>query len=233
MKKRKYRHIFFDLDNTIWDFEGSSNEALKMLYLHYKLEEKGIDSLENFRLKYHQFNNVLWALYREGGMAKEVLRSLRFKQTLEWFGISEPGLDEAMSDYYLHYAPRIVRLEPGAIETLTYLKDEYRMHLITNGFSEVQYTKISEGRLSQFFEKIITSEEAGVKKPNPAIFQLALQQAGAQPHESLMVGDDPEVDIEGARACGMDQVFYNPKSMPSVVEATYQIVKLDELKKIL
>ncbi len=228
-----YRHIFFDLDNTIWDFEGSSMEAFKMLFNHFGLMERGVKSLDLFSRNYHQFNNALWELYREGGISKEVLRSLRFRQTLESFGIFDPGLDEKISAYYLHHAPRIVRLEPGALDLLTYLKGKYHMHLITNGFSEVQYTKINEGRLGHFFENVITSEEAGVKKPDPAIFQHALKLSGAQSNESLMVGDDPEVDIAGARACGIDQVFYNPKGIGSPFKATYQISKLEELRDIL
>lgn len=229
----RYRHIFFDLDNTLWDFEASSSEAFRMLYTHFGLADRGVGSIEVFSERYHRFNDALWALYREGGIAKEVLRSLRFKQTLESFDISEPGLDEDLSEYYLHYAPRIVRLEPGAVDLLDYLKKKYKLHLITNGFSEVQYVKLNEGGLSQYFDRIITSEEAGVKKPDCAIFRLALSRAGASAYESLMVGDDPEVDIEGARSCGMNQVFYNPKGIKTTIAATYEISKLDELKKIL
>lgn len=189
--------------------------------------------MEAFSLNYHRFNDALWALYREGGIEKEILRSLRFRQTLESFGIYEPGLDETLSDFYLHHAPRIVRLEPGAIDLLDYLKGNYHLHLITNGFAEVQYTKLKEGGLSHYFEHIITSEEAGVKKPDPAIFKLALSKAGAIAHECLMVGDDPEVDIFGARSCGMHQVFYNPKGIVSTLEATYEISTLNDLKEIL
>lgn len=233
MTTSKYRHIYFDLDNTIWDFEGSSMEAFRMLFNHFGLMEKGVESLDLFIRNYHLFNNALWELYREGGIAKEVLRSLRFRQTLESFGIFDAGLDEEISAYYLHHAPRIVRLEPGALDILKYLKGKYHIHLITNGFSEVQYIKINEGGLGHFFDYVITSEAAGVKKPDPAIFQHALSLSGAQPHESLMVGDDPAVDIAGAGACGIDQVFYNPKGIWSPIEATYQISKLEELRKFL
>lgn len=233
MKSRPYIHIFFDLDHTIWDFEASSAQAFEMLFDHFGLYEKGITSIDEFSRSYHQFNNALWALYREGGIEKEVLRSLRFRQTLESFGIDQPGLDEEMSAFYLDVAPRIVRLEPGAAELLEHLKDKYCLHLITNGFAEVQYTKLREGNLRHFFQQIITSEEAGVKKPDPQIFQLALKLSGALPHQSLMVGDDPEVDILGAKSCGIDQVLYNPKGLPSSVEPTYEIRKLSELTNLL
>lgn len=229
---RKYRHLFFDLDNTLWDFEASSAAAFSLLFEHFGLKGRGL-SLSDFSHKYHQVNDALWALYREGRIEKEVLRSLRFRQTLEAFGIDEAGLDEKMSEFYLHHAPRIVKLEPGATEILEYLAGKYELHLITNGFAEVQYTKLNEGRLGHFFKHIITSEEAGVKKPDPAIFRLALLRSGAQAHESLMVGDDAEVDIEGARNCGMDQVFYNPKKTKTSIVPTYEIERLTDLKEIL
>lgn len=233
MRVSAYRHIFFDLDNTIWDFDGSSAEAFRMLYEHFRLHEKGVESLNQFLKNYHQHNDALWALYREGGIEKEVLRSLRFKLTLESFGIREPGLDVELSDFYLHYAPRIVRLEPGAFELLSYLSGRYSLHLITNGFSEVQQIKLSHGRIGHFFEQIITSEEAGAKKPDPAIFRLAIMRSGAHAHESLMVGDDLEADIAGAMAIGMDQVFYNPTGIVANIAPTYEIRSLSELRKML
>ncbi|MBK9291247.1 MAG: noncanonical pyrimidine nucleotidase, YjjG family [Bacteroidetes bacterium] len=226
-------HIFFDLDNTIWDFEASSNEAFRLMFDHFRLAAIHGLNLTDFSRIYHQHNDALWALYREGKIQKEDLRSKRFRLTLESFGIFMPGLDEQMSDFYLWHAPRIVRLEPYAIEVLEYLCPKYRLHLITNGFAEVQYTKVKEAGLEKYFEHIITSEEAGVKKPEPGIFALALQRAGAEASNSLMVGDDPEVDVEGAMAFGLNAVYYNARGRSTSIRPGYEIRSLKELMSLL
>ncbi len=229
---KTYKHIFFDLDHTIWDFEQSAFHTFQMMFDKYQLKEKGIPSLAEFLKQYTHHNTRLWESYRNGALKKEVLRSLRFSQTLESFGIVENGLAEQLGDDYVYYSPRTVFLMPGAGETIEQLADKYHLHLITNGFEEVQHIKLKESGLKSFFQTMTTSEEAGVKKPDIAIFNYALQKAGAIASESIMIGDDLEVDVLGAKNAGLDQVFFNPEGMAHNEAITHDIRDLNALLSI-
>ncbi len=232
MQKRKYKHLFFDLDNTLWDFNSSSAHTFELMFAHFKLETLGIQSLNAFVDRYHVHNDAMWALYREGKMEKDVLRNIRFEMTMKDFGVNNAPLAEQMADFYLYHAPRNVFLFPGAIETLACLSKEYPMHIITNGFQEVQYIKLKTSGMGQYFNEIITSEEAGVKKPDPGIFHYALKRVGTTASECLMIGDDVEVDINGAMAVGMDAVFFNPHHT-SGFEGKIEISRLADLCPLL
>jgi putative hydrolase of the HAD superfamily len=225
----KYKHLFFDLDRTLWDFEKSALEAFEEIFKKHALSEKGIDDYTAFHHKYAAHNRRLWDLYREGMLEKEVLRWKRFYLTLLDYGIDDKPLAEAMGTDYLEISPRKVNLFPHAMETVEYLSGKYHLHLITNGFQEVQEIKIKTSGLDHFFETLITSEEAGVKKPDPRIFYYALEKTGALPDESLMIGDDYAVDIEGARKVNIDQVFFDPEAISHDNHCTYKINDLQQL----
>ncbi len=229
----RYKHIFFDLDRTLWDFDKSSKEAFTELFDQYNLKGFGIESVAVLYDIYTIHNNRLWELYRNGKIDKEDLRSKRFYLTLKDFGIDNFELAEKFGDDYLRLSPLKVNLFPQAINILDYLYSKYKLHIITNGFQEVQDIKIAAADLGKYFDIIVTSEEAGVKKPGNRIFEYALEKAGADVKESIMIGDDPDVDILGARNVGMDQVLFDPKSQYIVNSATYYVVCLDELKGIL
>ncbi len=229
----KYKHIFFDLDNTLWDFDASSAHTFDLVYAHFGLKEIGVPTLKAFVERYHLHNDNMWALYREGKMEKEILRSFRFEMTLKDFGLDNALLAEKIADYYLYHAPRNVFLLPDAIETLACLSRSFPLHIITNGFEEVQHIKLETSGMGRFFDQVITSEAAGVKKPDPGIFKFALQKARAKANESLMVGDDLEVDVEGARAAGMDAVFFNPQQLNGWKSEAREIRQLSELCELL
>lgn len=233
MKTLKYKHIFFDLDHTLWDFNASAAHTFEMMYEHFQLVTLGVHSLNDFVNFYHIHNDAAWALYREGKMEKEILRNIRFELALKDFGIEDAVLAEKLADFYLYHAPRNVFLFPEAIETLSCLSKKYHLHIITNGFQEVQYIKLETSGMDVYFKEIITSEEAGVKKPDPGIFHYALKRAGAIASESLMVGDDAEVDVAGALAVGMDAVFFNPDAQSLQDEGIVQISRLFELCSLL
>jgi putative hydrolase of the HAD superfamily len=227
---KKYKHIFFDLDMTLWDFETNAHEAYQDIYAKFKLKDRGIESIELFLKSYFVHNEMLWEQYRNDEIEKEFLRSRRFELALLDFGIEDPGLAESIGMEYITISPQKTNLFPNAHEILSYLKLKYPLHIITNGFEEVQYTKLKNSRLSAYFDQIITSEDAGCKKPDPGIFRYALQKAGAKADESLMIGDDPEVDVKGAEDSGMDGVFFNPKGLAVNGNVKYQINDLIELK---
>jgi len=230
---KKYKHLFFDLDRTLWDFEKSAAETFADIYHRFNFQAAGIDSPEQFFATYTHHNEHLWDLYREGKIEKEVLRGLRFNLTLKDFGIDNPVLAEEMGEYYVEESPRKVNLFPYSHEILRYLHPNYQLHLITNGFSEVQEVKLRCSDLRQYFIHVITSEAAGAKKPDEAIFRYAFKQTNALPSESLMIGDDVGVDILGSQLVGMDQVLFDPYGIHPVDSATYYIRDLRELENLL
>lgn len=233
MTAKKYKHLFFDLDRTLWDFETSSKITFDYMFKKYKLELKGITDVEIFHEVYSKINEKLWELYRNGQLEKDVLRDLRFKQTLEAFGIFDDNLSKDLGNDYVYYSPRNVSLMPFTLEILEYLHPKYNLHIITNGFEEVQHVKLESSKMDVFFDTMTISEEVGVKKPDKRIFDYALKKANAQIEDSLMIGDDWVVDIEGAINAGMDQVFFNVDDFQHHEKVTFEIRSLIELKNFL
>jgi putative hydrolase of the HAD superfamily len=206
----KYKHLFFDLDNTLWDFEKNSHETFNELYSHYLADQNLIPSVKAFFEVYTVHNTRLWGLYRESLISKDELKNTRFLITLKEFGIDDKILASTLSDEYTYRSPRKGILFPGTIETLDKLKDRFQLHIITNGFEEIQHVKLEFAGLTKYFENLITSEQAQSKKPDAGIFNYAMEQAGARAEESLMIGDDLDVDIIGAREIGMDTILFDP-----------------------
>ena len=226
----KYKHLFFDLDNTLWDFEKNSHETFNELYDYHLAGLNKIPSVKAFFDAYTIHNTRLWGLYRESRITKDELKDTRFLITLQEFGVDDKGLASTLSDEYTYRSPRKGILFPGTIETLENLKDRFQLHIITNGFEEIQHVKLEFAGLTKYFEYLITSEQAGSKKPDAKIFNFALEQAGAKAEESLMIGDDLEVDIIGAKTIGMDTVFFDPfQSNIDTLEPTLRIEKISEL----
>ena len=227
------KHIFFDLDRTLWDFEKNSHETLLELINRFKLSDYGVANAEDFICKYKIHNDILWSLYREEKITKVELRTKRFRLALEEYQIFDTKLAESFGNAYVEESPLKTKLFPFAKEVIEYLYDKYQLHIITNGFQEVQHIKLEVSNISQYFQIIITSEQVGNKKPDPRIFNYALKQAKANNRESIMIGDDLEVDIIGAREFGMDQVYFNPHKDTHNQEVTHEISCLSQLKEIL
>ena len=229
----KYKHVFFDLDRTLWDFDAAAEVAFERIYEKYDLKSLGIPSAHEFHEVYHPLNEELWVLYRADKITKDELNRTRFMKPLEHYGIHDIELADHLSEDYVYWSPRIVRLVPGTMELLDYLRPKYHLHLITNGFQEVQHTKLNGSGLEPYFETLTVSEEVGVKKPNPEIFHYALRKAGAIAEESIMIGDEMAVDIDGARAAGMDTVMFNPKREIIEGNRTFEVNDLREILEIL
>lgn len=202
---KKYNHIFFDLDGTLWDLYKNTEEALRQLYVEFDLNE---DSFERFYKRYHFHNEKVWALYRVGKIEKEVLRSVRFSRAFDdvLMPQSEAMID-AFASRFLEVCPRLPHLIDGTMELLNVAREKATLHIITNGFKEVQGFKIEGGKLGGYFQEIVNSEDAGFRKPSKEIFEYAMKKANATASESLMVGDDWDADIIGARDAGIDQAF--------------------------
>ncbi|MGE0089364.1 MAG: YjjG family noncanonical pyrimidine nucleotidase [Bacteroidales bacterium] len=232
MKQEKYKHIYFDLDRTLWDFDSNAKETFLEIY-----ENRNLDSIfgsfEAFYSTYNKYNDILWKKYREGNIEKSVLRWKRFALTLEEFGVTNNHLAELIGDDYVNISPTKKQLLPYVHETLSYLKNNYKLYIITNGFSEIQADKLKNCNLDQYFAGLITSEDAGAQKPSPIIFEHALRIANAQNNECLMIGDDLETDILGAKNTGIDQVFLNTDQTKHSENITYEINSLLELCELL
>jgi len=229
----KYKHVFFDLDRTLWDFDKSAEETFLEMYTLNKLQDKGINSFEEFRSVYKKHNDHLWSLYRKGAIEKEVLSVHRFELTLAEFGIQDDELAAKLAIEYISLSPLKNNLFPYTHEILQYLQPKYELHLITNGFEEVQQVKVDASDLRKYFKNLITSEEAGHKKPDPGIFDYAFDKAGTNAGESIMIGDDLKVDILGAKAMGMDQVYVNFTNYEHCQDITHEIDSLEKIKEIL
>ena len=233
MKKSTYKAIFFDLDHTLWDYECNAEETLKELFLHYQLEEKGIPGSGAFFKKFVEVNNALWHLYDHGKIDSEKVRIERFKQILTPFGAYDPELSDCLSRDYLDWCPQKKKLIPNALEVLEYLSDKYSLTIVTNGFEEIQHTKLSSGNLRGYFDHVVTSQYAGHRKPSKEIFQTALNKNAVFQHEALMVGDNLITDIAGAHNAEMDAVYFNPSKINHDVVVKYEISDLLELITLL
>ena len=226
-------HIFFDLDRTLWDFETNSHEELVNLYHVYKLHQRGISLQNEFIKVYKKINHHCWEDYRKNLITKEKLRSERFMKTLLHFGIDDKKLANELGDDYVHNSPNRTILIDGAIDLLEALKDHFHMHIITNGFEEVQWVKLRNSKLLPYFKEVITSEAVGVKKPDPKIFQFAVEKANATVVESVMIGDDLKTDIIGAIQIGMKCIYYNPHGNVNKYPVWREVKSLLKIKEIL
>jgi len=229
----KYKHIFIDLDRTLYDFDKSTRDTFVELFAKFGLKNRGVDPFEDFFELYKKNNIALWEQYRQGEVTKKFLNVHRFHITLLHFGIDDRAFAGRFASDYLLNSPLKKALFPGVLDALEYLKSKYTLHIITNGFEEVQKTKIKANGLEKYFKTITTSEEAQAKKPRKEIFLYALKKAGANPEESLMIGDDYDVDIEGAKGVGMDQVLFAQNGMDKNWIYTHLLKDFSKIKSIL
>lgn len=229
----KYRHLFFDLDHTLWDFEANARATLVTLHEELQLEERGVHDFELFYRNYLVHNEMLWEHYRKGMIKQDELRMKRMRLALLDFKIADEVLSEKMNIRFLDLLPTRNVLFPYAIEMLKYLEGKgYELHLITNGFESVQHSKLKHSGLDVFFREVITSESSNSIKPNKEIFEFAFMKTGADPARSIMIGDTLEVDIQGAMNAGIDQVFVNYHGLETTLRPTYTISSLKELESI-
>jgi putative hydrolase of the HAD superfamily len=226
----KIQHVFFDLDHTLWDFEKNSD-----LTFHKIFEKHQVNiNLQDFLTIYKPLNRAFWKLYREEKISKEDLRYQRLKKAFDTvnYSISDTLID-VIAIEYIDFLPHFNHLFDHAFEVLDYLKPKYQLHIITNGFEEIQTKKMQSSNIHHYFDKIITSESVGVKKPNPKVFQHALEVANATKHNSIMIGDSVEADIEGALSIGMQAIHCNFEGEEVIATNFKSITSLLEIKHYL
>ncbi len=230
---RIYKHIFFDLDHTLWDFESNSKSTLLDIFNQYQSQLPSVPSYEAFEKQYHIHNDFYWEEFHMSRITRDELRRIRFIKTLEDFKIYNEELAVHLAEVYLNILPTKIALIAEAQDVLSHLKKKYDLHIITNGFDEIQHKKLSNASLDKYFHHIITSEKSGSKKPNKEIFKYAFHVTGATVLDSIFIGDSIEADINGAKGVGMDYIYFNPKKSKHREKIMYEIFDLSELKNIL
>ncbi len=233
MKSNTIKHVFFDLDHTLWDFEKNSKLEILSIWEQYNLHQKGISLSEEFLKVYERINGICWAKYRANELDKDALKYIRFYDTLLYYGIDDLEMAKNMGITYLENSPKRTCLIAGTIAILDYLLENYSLHIITNGFEEVQHVKLNNCDLTKYFTSIVTSEEVGCTKPSLEIFNYALKKADALNTESVYIGDNFKVDIEGANNAGMKAIFYNPKKEKHDLKILGDITLLAQIKSLL
>ena len=229
----KYKHLFFDLDHTLWDFEVNAGETLSDIYILNKLEERGVNDFDLFIKQYCFHNDRLWERYTRGHIKQEELRWKRMWLTLLEFKIADEPLAKKMSVEFLDRLPFKKNVFPYTIEILEYLRHKnYVLHLITNGFESIQQNKLQTSKLEKYFAEVITSETSMSLKPNKEIFEFAMARAKANVEESIMIGDNLEADIQGGMNAGMDTVFVNHLRKKHTMKPSFEIFHLQELENI-
>jgi len=230
---KKYKCILFDLDHTLWDYETNAGEALLDLYHHHNMEARGATSFSFFAEAFFRINNALWDQYDAGKIHRDVIRQERFHMVFQAVGVDDYALSLQFSEDYVRESPKKKNLVPDALPVLDYLRTKYPLFIITNGFEEIQGTKVSAAGLSSYFKCIVTSERAGSKKPSKAIFDYVLTRYGFRASEAVMIGDNLLTDIQGAINAQIDPVFYNPSRLQCPLPIKHDIAGLIELKNIL
>jgi YjjG family noncanonical pyrimidine nucleotidase len=228
-----YKHVFIDLDDTLWDFHANARESLIEVFEYRKLD-RYFDTFDHFFKIYAKRNLELWELYGKGEVSKEYLQLERFRHPLVQVGVDNDVLAEQIGTQFLDILPTKTILIPHTIELLDYLSPKYPLTIVSNGFVEVQYRKLRATKLEHYFSHVVLSEAAGALKPDKRIFEYALGLNNGTAEETIMIGDSYEADIIGARNAGIDQVFLNlGHTQTKDINSTYQIQQLDEILAIL
>ncbi|HAV55352.1 MAG TPA: noncanonical pyrimidine nucleotidase, YjjG family, partial [Aequorivita sp.] len=218
---------FFDLDHTLWDFDKNSGLAFERVFRKHKIELP----LAEFLRVYEPINLDYWKKYREDRVSKEQLRRGRLTETFDCFKLKFPlETIDSLAHCYIEELPIDNHLFTGAVDILDYLSANYRLHIITNGFEEVQHLKLHNSGIKKYFSTVTTSEEVGLKKPHPVIFETALMKASVASTQSVMIGDSLEADIIGAQKAGMHTLFFNYRN-EMVTAPHFAISELSEIKK--
>ncbi len=229
----KYRVLLFDLDHTLWDYETNSYETLSDLHQDYNLSEFTGWSVQKFADTFKKVNSRLWDNYNRGAIDRAYIKEKRFETIFRKLGVDDYELSQEISAEYVKRCPQKTGLMPHTLTVLDYLSKTYPLFLLTNGFDDVQNIKLEKSNIGHYFQGMITSETCGHRKPSREIFEYTLETANTTSSEALMVGDNLQADIKGAKKAQIDGVYYNPLKKSHKEETDYEISCLSELMNIL
>lgn len=229
------KHIFFDLDNTLWDYRKNALKALERLFVEYKIEERFGHDFKNFHDHYYVVNEMLWADFRDGKIGRYELQQRRFPETFHDMGVKNADFALEFEDRFINEVTKTHYLVEGTQEILIYLKENYQLHILSNGFRDITHEKVNGSIIKDYVETITTAEDAGVAKPHRDAFQKAINQTtDATAENSIYIGDDWIADVVGASRFGMRAIFFNPLNETHLwIENVPIIDELIELKKYL
>ena len=230
---KPYRHLLFDLDHTLWDFDKNATETLCELYDTHGLSTLGRFSEQQFCDTFVTVNRALWKQYDQGTYDQQRLRSERFVMILTQLGVAADLVPPQLADDYLRICPTKPHVMPHTVATLDYLRQHYQLHVLTNGFAAVQAIKLQSAGLTDYFTEVVSSDTTRHRKPHRPVFDYLLNRIGARSQECLMIGDNLATDVRGARDAGIDQVFYNPRRIRHSEAVTHEVTCLSELRSIL
>lgn len=228
------RHIFFDLDNTLWDHRKNALLSIGEIFSNQNISEHYGINFDDFYEKYSEINADLWDRIRDGLIDKEYLRNHRFYDTFSSFGLENKELSDHFEHNFLDEILKYNELVPNCLDVLDYLKEkEYTLHIISNGFDEITHRKIQLSGLSNYFTTITSADDIGVRKPNPLIFEHSLKKDNAKKEESILIGDDWIADVKGAQNFGMDVLFFDVLDEDKQEDGLKVIKNLLEIKNYL
>lgn len=231
---QRYRNIFFDLDDTLWDFTGNSRLVYRMMYERHGYS-RFFKSFDHYLALYERRNEELWADYGRGLVTKDELNVMRFTYPFEHDGIG--GCRDLALSFMrdsLAMMPTMRGVVDGAHEVLDCLAPRYNLYILSNGFRELQSAKLASAGLEHYFSRVILSEDIQVHKPRIEIFNFALSATQSLAAESLMVGDNIDTDIKGAAAAGLDQVWFNRWGNDAgSFRPTFEVRRLEQLLSLL
>ncbi len=230
---KKYKHLFFDLDHTLWDFERSAEETLRELFQELKIHQLGNFTFADFLAHFSRIHHQLWDLYNHHQIDRQSIRKQRFELIRGALGVPPNPIFEQLNDAYIKRCPQKPYLIPHAADALEYLKDSYHLHIITNGFDQIQRNKMENSGIFHHFSTIVTSETIGARKPSKEIFEFALKISNATVENSIMIGDNLITDIGGASNAKLDTIFYNPDKVAHKQRVTFEISSLSQIKELL
>lgn len=231
---KNIRHIFFDLDNTLWDHRKNAVLTLEELFSRKEISEKYKILFHEFHAKYDEINEDLWVKIRDGIIDKDFLRKHRFYDTFLYFGIDDEQLAQYFEKHFLDEIINFNELIPQTIEILEYLKEKgYQLHVVSNGFHEVTNRKVEKSGLKKYFKTVTSAEDAHAMKPDERIFEYSLNLANAEKAESVFIGDDWVADVKGAQNFGLDIIFFDALKENKSEEGLKTIQNLEEIKNYL
>ncbi len=230
----KYTTIFFDLDDTLIDTALNSKQVLEEVYTDYMIN-KYYPNFSDFFQKYQSINLHLWDQYEQNLISKEELKKGRFQQALRDFTSITTEQSLEMNNDFMGRVSNKKNIIEGVKGILEYLQPKYCLYIISNGFLEVQDKKIKNAGLDSYFKDVFLSDHVGENKPHPLIFNYALKEANTTTKDCIMIGDNINTDIIGAKNLGIDQIWFNPKDITDAnsIAPTYTVKTLHDIKVIL
>jgi putative hydrolase of the HAD superfamily len=234
MSTKGIKHIFFDLDHTIWDFDTNSKIAFEQMFIQKDLEDILQVPFDQFHKSYIIHNRRFWDLYSLGKIDQADLRWRRMYETLNEFKSCDEAMARSLSTIYLELLPFNSHLFPGTMELLRYLSQkDYQLHIVSNGFEKTQFQKLKHSNILIFFKHVLTSETCGFIKPDKQIFEHAMKLCGANHQECIMIGDSPEADLLGAYNAGIPSVYVDHIKRDTTIPYTYRVNHLSEIERLL